>query len=345
MQTDVFAHHPVLRRYWYAVAQSVDIAPGPHAVTVLGTPLVLWRTTDGVLRAAHDRCPHRDAPLSQGCVVEAGLQCPYHGWTFGADGVCVRIPSAPPAQTIPPAARLTPVHVSERYGLAWMSLDMPVADIPAMAYDEDPRFRRINTPVETWRVSATRMADNFVDIAHVPWVHTGTFGRAQHTEVPPLTLVPLDDTFYGYRYTIDANNPDAATVTSGSQAPVVTRWMTTGFALPFTIRSTIRYATGLEHVLLLLTTPIDDITSYFTFVVWRNDDFAVPADEVIAFDRQIGKEDRAMLERIPGMLSLDVTATASVQADRPSLAWRRQFASLLAGAAEARAHPHHMPPT
>jgi phenylpropionate dioxygenase-like ring-hydroxylating dioxygenase large terminal subunit len=95
-----------------------------------------------------------------------------------------------------------------------------------MAYDGETRFRRINTPVEVWRVSATRMADNFMDIAHLPWVHTGTIGRAQNTCIAPLTLEQLDDTFYGYRYTIDANNPDAATVTSGSQAPVVTRWMT-----------------------------------------------------------------------------------------------------------------------
>jgi phenylpropionate dioxygenase-like ring-hydroxylating dioxygenase large terminal subunit len=333
MQTAVFARNPILRGYWYAVAQSSEVAPGPLAVTVLGKPLVLWRTADGVLMAARDRCPHREAPLSLGQVVESGLQCPYHGWTFGASGACVRIPSAPSERAIPPTARLTTIHATERYGLAWVSLAAPVADIPAMAYDGHARFRRINTPVEVWRVSATRMADNFMDIAHVPWVHAGTFGRAQSTEVPPLTLEQLDDTFYGYRYTIDANNPDAATVTSGSQAPVVTRWMTTGFALPFTICSTICYATGLEHILLLLTTPIDDVTSYFTFVVWRNDDFSVPADEVIAFDRRIGLEDKSMLERIPGVLPLDVTATASVQADRPSLAWRRQFAALLQGTA------------
>jgi len=329
MQTDVFTRNPVLRGYWYAVAQSHDVAPGPLAVTVLGEPLVLWRTADGVLMAARDRCPHRDAPLSLGQVVESGLQCPYHGWTFGASGACVRIPSAPAERAIPPTACLTTTHATERYGLAWVSLDAPVADILAMFYDGHARFRRINTPVEVWRVSATRMADNFMDIAYVPWVHTGTFGRAQSTEVPPLTLEQLDDTFYGYRYTIDANNPDAATVTSGSQTPVVTRWMTTGFALPFTICSTICYATGLEHILLLLTTPIDDVTSYFTFVVWRNDDFSVPANEVIAFDRRIGLEDKTMLERIPGVLPLDVAATASVPADRPSLAWRRQFAALL----------------
>ena len=283
--------------------------------------------------AARDRCPHWEAPLSLGQVVESGLQCPYHGWTFGPSGACVRIPSAPSERAISPTAHLTTVHATERYGLAWVSLDAPVADIPAMIYDGNARFRRINTPVEVWRVPATRMADNFMDIAHVPWVHTGTFGRAQSTEVPPLTLEQLDDTFYGYRYIIDANNPDAATVTSGSQAPVVTRWMTTGFVLPFTICSTIRYATGLEHILLLLTTPMDDVTSYFTFVVWRNDDFSVPADEVVAFDRRIGMEDKIMLERIPGVLPLDIAATASVQADRPSLAWRRQFAALIQGAA------------
>jgi phenylpropionate dioxygenase-like ring-hydroxylating dioxygenase large terminal subunit len=202
-----------------------------------------------------------------------------------------------------------------------------------MVHDGESRFRRINTPVEVWKTSATRMADNFMDIAHLPYVHTGTIGRAQTTCVPQLTLEPLDDTFYGYCYTIEANNPDAARVTSGSQAPVVTRWMTTGFALPFTIRSTIRFATGLEHILLLLSTPIDDVTSYFTFVVWCNDDFSVPADEVVAFDRRIGLEDKTMLESIPAVLPLDISATASVQADRPSLAWRRQFVALLQGIA------------
>ena len=109
--------------------------------------------------------------------------------------------------------------------------------------------------------------------------------------------------------------------------------MTTGFALPFTVRSTIRYATGLEHVLLLLTTPMDDVTSYFTFVVWRNDDGAGSAEEVVAFDRRIGQEDQAMLERIPSVLALEGAPTVSVPADRPSLAWRRQFVALLRGAA------------
>ena len=43
-------------------------------------------------------------------------------------------------------------------------------------------------------------------------------------------------------------------------------------------------------MLLLVTTPVDDERSLFTFVVWRNDDRTVPDDDVIAFDRAIGND-------------------------------------------------------
>jgi hypothetical protein len=105
--------------------------------------------------------------------------------------------------------------------------------------------------------------------------------------------------------------------------------MSTGFTLPLTVRSTIRYEDGLEHILLLCSTPIDDDHAYFTFVVWRNDDFSIDGDEVIAFDRAIGEEDRKMLERVPGSLPLGQTDLASVQADRGSVEWRRQFIEFL----------------
>ena len=107
--------------------------------------------------------------------------------------------------------------------------------------------------------------------------------------------------------------------------------MSSGFRMPFDVRSTIRYASGLEHVLLLLSTPIDDVTSYFTFVVWRNDDFAVSAEEIIRFDLAIGAEDKRMLEQLDGVLPLDQTSLVSVQADKCSVEWRRRLAELVTG--------------
>ena len=107
--------------------------------------------------------------------------------------------------------------------------------------------------------------------------------------------------------------------------------MSTGFVLPLTVRSTIRYEDGLEHILLLCSTPIDDVTSYFTFVVWRNDDFSVDPQEVVSFDRAIGAEDKAMLEQVPGSLPLGRTDLVSVQSDKPSVEWRRRFLELVEG--------------
>ena len=118
---------------------------------------------------------------------------------------------------------------------------------------------------------------------------------------------------------------------SGLAAKVITRSISTGFNLPFAVRSTIRNESGLEHLIVLCTTPLDGVTSYFTFVIWRNDDFTVPAEEEIAFDRAIGAEDKAMLETVPAVLPLDQTGTVSVQADKPSVEWRRQLAALIDG--------------
>ena len=318
-----------LRNAWHPVAEPADVDPGPTSVRLLGEDLVLWRADDGTIVAGPDRCPHREAPLSIGSVVDGDLVCAYHGWSFGCEGRCVGIPSSGPEAVIPPAAHLPAVHAQERYGLVWLCIGAPSGRVPTITQDDDAAFRRINTGVECWNVSATRMVDNFLDISHFPWVHTGTFGAGQDQRVPKIELEELDEEFFGYAYEVDANNPDDAVATTGSDADVVHRHMTTGFHLPFDVRSTIRYEDGLEHILLLCSTPVDDATSLFTFVVWRNDDHSTDPETIIAFDRAIGAEDKAMLEQVPGVLPLGRTDMVSVQSDKPSVEWRRRFAALL----------------
>jgi phenylpropionate dioxygenase-like ring-hydroxylating dioxygenase large terminal subunit len=328
----VLVEQPALRDFYYVVAESTDVgadAP-PRRVQVLGAELVLWRDAAGAVVAAPDRCPHREAPLSLGQVTAGCLTCCYHGWTFGAGGRCELVPSSGAGRAVPPAAHLRPLVVTECYGLVWLCPGRPRSAPPRIAQDGDPAFRRINSGVQTWRTSVTRMTDNFLDTAHFPYVHAGTFGIAAGTVVAPIELGPLDADFDGYVYEVDAANEQGAAA-SGQSGSVVHRRMTTGFHLPFTVRSTIEYATGLKHVILLCSTPIDDVTSYFTFVVWRNDDHTVAPEEVIALDRAIGAEDQRMLERVPGVLPLDAHATVSVQSDRASVEWRRRLAALLTG--------------
>ena len=324
-----FVDSESLKGYWYPVVRADAVTDEPHAVRLLGEALVIWRDAAGTLVVAPDRCPHREAPLSIGSLRDGVLSCAYHGWGFGADGKCVSVPSSGPGAAIPPTAHLSCRHAKEQYGLVWVCPGEPSAEIPEISQEHDSSFRRINTPVDVWATSTPRLVDNFMDFSHFPWVHAGTFGGAQDPYVPKLDLEQLDETFYGYRYEVEAANPDEAVAVSGSEDETVHRVMTTGFTLPFVVRSTIRYEDGLEHILLLLSTPIDDLNSLFTFVVWRNDDHSTDADEIIAFDLAIGAEDKAMLEQVPGTLSLGRTGLTNVQSDKPSVEWRRRFAELV----------------
>lgn len=325
----VFYDNPALRDCWFAVATELEIKGKPVARTLLNERLVIYASPAGDVVAAADRCPHREAPLSLGRLEDGILVCPYHGWSFGEQGRCTRIPSADPAMPLPRNGHLTCYKAVIRYGLVWVCLGEQPGDLPIISQDGDTAFRRINNPVEAWRASAVRMTDNFLDIAHFPWVHTGTFGNEQRTHVGRIDLEDLDDGYHGYRYEVEAENPPGARIVSGQEGDTVHRRMSTGFMLPFTVRSTIEYETGLRHIILLLSTPIDDVNSYFTFVVWRNDDFSVASEEAIAFDRMIGAEDKAMLEQVPGVLPLTPRGVASTQSDKASTAWRLQFARLL----------------
>lgn len=322
--------HEALHNHWYVVAEAADVSGSPVAVRLLGRDLVVWRSTSGDVVAAPDRCPHREAPLSEGTVEDGCLVCPYHGWKFADEGRCVEVPSSGAGKKVPPAAHLATVLAQERYGLVWLCLGDPVARIPEMAAEHDDAYRRINSGVDVWATSATRMTDNFLDISHFPYVHIGTFGIAQNSDVPKIEMQRLDDDFFGYEYDVEVRNDDeSGKEASGQAADVIHRRMSTGFNLPFTVRSTIHYETGLDHLILLCSTPIDDDRSYFTFVIWRNDDFSVPGQEVIVFDRAIGAEDKMMLEKVKGVLPLDQKATVSVQSDKPSVEWRRRLAALL----------------
>jgi len=72
----VLASNDAIVNSWHAVARSVEVtASNARSVTLLERDLVLWRTTSGEVFAAADRCPHRQAPLSEGEVQGGCLVC------------------------------------------------------------------------------------------------------------------------------------------------------------------------------------------------------------------------------------------------------------------------------
>jgi 3-ketosteroid 9alpha-monooxygenase subunit A len=82
---------------WFQVAWSSQLAAGDvRPLRYFGTELVLFRTNDGMPHVLDAHCQHLGANLAfGGCVVDDGIQCPFHGWVWTGEGRNVRIPYEP----------------------------------------------------------------------------------------------------------------------------------------------------------------------------------------------------------------------------------------------------------
>jgi nitrite reductase/ring-hydroxylating ferredoxin subunit len=78
---------------WFAVGRLDELPLDPVSTHQLfGRSLVLWQS-DGERHLVDSVCPHLGAHLGVGGRVEDGcLVCPFHEWSYGADGTNVAIP-------------------------------------------------------------------------------------------------------------------------------------------------------------------------------------------------------------------------------------------------------------
>jgi len=133
--------------------------------------IVLWRGADGIIRAWENRCPHRGMRLSFGAVRGNTLTCLYHGWTYGADGVCTAIP-AHPGLAPPRSLCVTSYACAEAGGLVWVCTNTEASTPPIIPGDwVSCRSVSINVPVTLAQVLADLPASQLVPInAHAATV-------------------------------------------------------------------------------------------------------------------------------------------------------------------------------
>ena len=117
---------------WTAVCIAADLPAKVVMPSVCdGTEIAVWRSASGQLAAWADRCPHRGMRLSHGFVRGEALNCIYHGWTYGADGGCTRIPAHP--DLVPPATiRAVRFACLQAQGLVWVAAlgcELPLPDL------------------------------------------------------------------------------------------------------------------------------------------------------------------------------------------------------------------------
>ncbi|MCU1594535.1 MAG: Rieske (2Fe-2S) protein [Frankiales bacterium] len=176
---------------WFQIGWSTDLAPGDvKPLRYFGTDLVAYRDHDGAAHVMDAHCRHLGAHLGHGgCVVDGGLQCPFHGWVWDDQGNNVRIPYQDrPSKVL---MRTWPVHEWNGVLSLWHDRDgkPPFFEPHGSLTDIAPHLDGLSFhPAGTGsqsrftpsRVHPQMVVENAVDPAHFAFVH--------HTPTIPCVL-------------------------------------------------------------------------------------------------------------------------------------------------------------
>jgi choline monooxygenase len=175
----------IFRPAWQYVGHTGQLTqPGYFAAQAAGTPVVVTRDRDGVLRGFVNVCRHRGHVVADGEQSREALQCPYHAWTYGLDG---RLRAAPRSEEEPNFPRdelgLVPVAVDtwgpfvfanatpvgEPLAEALGSLPAQVAEL-GLEVDSLVHHSRWQAEVgANWKI----VCENFLECYHCQVAHPG----------------------------------------------------------------------------------------------------------------------------------------------------------------------------
>jgi vanillate O-demethylase monooxygenase subunit len=227
----------IVRNQWYVAAYGREVSRDLFSRTICGEPILFWRTESGEVTAMSDRCVHRRFPLSQAPshLVDDTVVCGYHGFTYGADGVCVAVPGQ---KRVPRTARLTSYTVVEQDSFVWVWIadpDRPAepdpATIPRAHWLDSPDWDVVNG-VEHIDCNFGLLVDNLLDLSHETYLHGGYIGTPEVAETPITTEVDDDaGVVYVSRHMDDAECPPFYSKSTGVQGRI-TRWQDIEYTPP-----------------------------------------------------------------------------------------------------------------
>jgi phenylpropionate dioxygenase-like ring-hydroxylating dioxygenase large terminal subunit len=309
---------PVLINDWHPVASVQQLAHQPLlAVRLLGQDLLLWSAPAGAgVQAWQDLCLHRGTRLSTGTLQDGCVVCPYHGWRYNADGLCISIP-AHPGQVPPAKARVQAYRVQIRYGLVWVCLGTPIDEIAPFPEWESPGYASaVCGPFAHVRANGPRLIENYLDAAHFPFVHEGVLGDPRRPEIGDyearITTNGLEsDPIAVYQPDPFGGAPGKVTYTYHAYRPLTAHFT--------------KHMPAATNGMMLTITPHDELdsTAWFLVATTARTDSAKLQAEYTPRIGAIFEEDRAIVEsQRPELLPLDLQAELHLKSDRVAIAYR-----------------------
>lgn len=168
---------------WYYLGSVKDLTRGPLRFALPGEHAYTgFRTESGKLAVISGKCSHMGADLSKGCVIGESIACPLHGWEYGTNGHCARIPASP---NIPGFARQASFPVEERGGQIFF-FNRPEARFPLPFFDDLVPEQLLATSAFEFTVDAPwyLVSSNGFDVQHFQCAHERILEEAPVVDSP-----------------------------------------------------------------------------------------------------------------------------------------------------------------
>lgn len=211
--------------------------------------------------------------------------------------------------------------VIERYGHLWTSPGQPNRDLFTIPEAEEPGRRLIDCGSVRVKCSPLRAVENFLDIAHFPFVHTDILGAEPHTEVTRYDVEIREEMDEVWATKVKFFQPQAAQSADGG---IITDYMYRVAAPTVAVLyKTCPPRPGAWDIITLFVQPLtEELCEVWPWMALY-DDTSEMAD-LVNFQQMIFMQDRSILEnQIPRKLPLDPGMEAPTQADMTSVAYRR----------------------
>lgn len=317
---------------WHVVARSQDLPDNQvMKVRLLGEDLVLWRA-NGELMAWKDYCVHRGSRLSLGWVENCTLVCPYHGWRYDSSGRCVKMP-AHPDQPPPLKARAFTQRVTERYGFIWASISEPERDVPPFPEWTKDEFRKVYAGPYPYKANSLRAVENFLDVSHFPFVHTGLNGDPQNPdEIKDYEVYTGEDGLRTSEIFVFQPYGDHRGIP-------VNAGYTFHCSRPGTAYFSKDTGEGNKFCTFLTTTPVDEDECIVWLIVAINFGWDLTEEKILDRQNRVFAQDRRIVEnQRPARLPLDLTQELHIRSDKFAIAYRKWIKQLGDDVSRKRLH-------
>jgi phenylpropionate dioxygenase-like ring-hydroxylating dioxygenase large terminal subunit len=305
----------LLLKDWYVICRKDEIDENKILLKyVFDQEIIIWKKKERIM-AWENLCIHRGSRLSLGSINNGILKCAYHGWEYNQEAQCVKIPSQPDIK-IPKKACVKSYKVIEKMNMVWINLSKDTNDFVNIKEFNESNFNHVASGPYIMNASAPRAIENFLDVAHFPFVHENHLGVKDKPMIDDYDVVSSNKGIHASNVKVFQPNPDG----TNKSGEVIYDYHVHS---PFVASLGKDVSKNERFVLVFYVTPISETESMIYTLTLMN--FGKLDDKIVRdYQDFITAQDVPIVEsQRPELLPMDLQEELSIRSDKISIAYRR----------------------